>query len=233
LKDAYYFSHDSNAFQDPKVTKMIMELGMESYGIYWVIIENLRNEEEYKLHADDMTTIAFQCRCDQAKVKQIVTKYKLFVLSPTGHFYSKSLNLRMEIMDILREKRQEAGRLGGIASSKARAIVDRGSSSKVKESKVKEKKVNEIKETRGFTPPNVPQISSYIKEKGYSVDPELFHNHYSSNGWKVGGRAAMKDWEAAVRTWEKRGKKDSAAGQGGSVMGSNDTDKYLESLNNQ
>jgi hypothetical protein len=34
------------------------------------------------------------------------------------------------------------------------------------------------------------------------VDPERFFTYYESNGWKV-GRNAMKDWRAAVRTWER------------------------------
>jgi len=34
--------------------------------------------------------------------------------------------------------------------------------------------------------------------------PEKFLDHYESNGWKV-GRNPMKDWKAAVRTWERNG----------------------------
>ena len=39
--------------------------------------------------------------------------------------------------------------------------------------------------------------------KGYAVDPDRFVDYYTSNGWKV-GKNPMKDWKAAVRTWEKR-----------------------------
>ena len=48
-KDAYYFSHDANAQDDPKCMVLIDQLGMEGYGIFWALIEKLRNESNYKL----------------------------------------------------------------------------------------------------------------------------------------------------------------------------------------
>lgn len=55
-----------------------------------------------------------------------------------------------------------------------------------------------------FTPPTVEEIRAYCEERKNSVDPERFHSYYSSNGWMV-GKAKMKDWKAAVRTWERNG----------------------------
>ena len=53
-----------------------------------------------------------------------------------------------------------------------------------------------------FSPPSVEEVSAYCKERGNTVDAQRFVNYYSSNGWKV-GRNPMKDWKAAVRTWER------------------------------
>ena len=53
-----------------------------------------------------------------------------------------------------------------------------------------------------FVKPTVGEITLYCLENGYSVAPISFHDYYTSNGWKV-GRNPMKDWKAAVRTWEK------------------------------
>ena len=47
-KDAYWFSHDSNAKDDPKVVMMIEQLGLESYGIFWVLVEILREQTGFK-----------------------------------------------------------------------------------------------------------------------------------------------------------------------------------------
>ena len=57
--------------------------------------------------------------------------------------------------------------------------------------------------TNAFAKPTVKEVSDYIDEKGYSVDPEQFIAFYESNGWKV-GRNPMKSWKSAVVTWEKR-----------------------------
>ena len=56
-----------------------------------------------------------------------------------------------------------------------------------------------------FTPPTVDDVMAYCMERGNSVDPQRFVDYYSSNGWMV-GKNKMKDWKAAVRTWEQREK---------------------------
>ena len=55
-----------------------------------------------------------------------------------------------------------------------------------------------------FAPPTVDEVQAYCIERKNSVDPQRFVDYYSSNGWKV-GKNAMKDWKAAVRTWERSG----------------------------
>lgn len=52
-----------------------------------------------------------------------------------------------------------------------------------------------------FEPPTLEEVEAYIKEKGYHVNAAKWYAHYEANGWKV-GRNKMKDWHAAVRTWE-------------------------------
>lgn len=54
-----------------------------------------------------------------------------------------------------------------------------------------------------FTPPTVEEVAQYCAERHNGIDPETFIDFYQSKGWKV-GNAKMKDWKAAVRTWEKR-----------------------------
>lgn len=56
---------------------------------------------------------------------------------------------------------------------------------------------------RRFTPPSVEEVKAYCDERKNNVDPQSFVDFYSSKGWKVGS-SPMKDWQAAVRTWEKR-----------------------------
>ena len=58
-----------------------------------------------------------------------------------------------------------------------------------------------------FTPPTLEDVRAYCQERKNNVDPERWLDHYTSNGWKV-GRNPMKDWKAAVRTWERTGFND-------------------------
>lgn len=53
-----------------------------------------------------------------------------------------------------------------------------------------------------FQKPSLEDVRDYCKFRCNSVDADKFINHYESNGWMV-GKNKMKDWQAAVRTWEK------------------------------
>jgi hypothetical protein len=59
MKETYYFSHDCNARNDVKILKLRRKLGMEGYGIYWSIIEMLREDENYTLQIKYIDEIAF------------------------------------------------------------------------------------------------------------------------------------------------------------------------------
>ena len=56
---------------------------------------------------------------------------------------------------------------------------------------------------KSFVKPTVEEVKAYCQERGNKVDPYQFVDFYESKGWKVGNQS-MKDWKAAVRTWEKR-----------------------------
>nr|DAQ95635.1 MAG TPA: hypothetical protein [Caudoviricetes sp.] len=62
-------------------------------------------------------------------------------------------------------------------------------------------------DTRGarFTPPSVDDVSAYVQAQGYHVNAERFVAFYEQKGWMV-GKNHMKDWKAAVRSWETRWK---------------------------
>ena len=68
--------------------------------------------------------------------------------------------------------------------------------------KDKEKEV--IKPQKRFTKPTIEEVEAYCQERNKGVDAQRWYDYYSSNGWKV-GKNPMKDWKAAVRTWERGG----------------------------
>lgn len=86
-----------------------------------------------------------------------------------------------------------------------------------KESNTKEVRTKESS-TKGyggkprFTPPTVEEVKAYCQERGNNIDPEYFVDFYSSKGWMV-GKNKMKDWQAAVRNWERKdGEKSGRSG---------------------
>tara|TARA_Y100001963_G_scaffold100401_1_gene138205 strand:+ start:952 stop:1824 length:873 start_codon:yes stop_codon:yes gene_type:complete len=146
MKDAYYFSHDSNARNDQRLMKLRMKYGPEGYGIYFMIIEILRDTENYTLHIDDIESICFDLRAEKEKVLDILKNYNLFVFDG-DFFYSKSLSRRMEKLDKIKEKRRESGKLGGKAKANIKQVPSKSlaSAKQVKESKVKKSKVKKSK----------------------------------------------------------------------------------------
>lgn len=54
---------------------------------------------------------------------------------------------------------------------------------------------------RAFTPPTIADVRLYCAQRKNQVNAERWYAHYESNGWMV-GKNKMKDWKAAVRTWE-------------------------------
>ena len=59
--------------------------------------------------------------------------------------------------------------------------------------------------SKRFKPPTIQEVKAYCIERGNTVDPERFVDFYESKGWMV-GKNKMKDWKAAVRTWEQKDK---------------------------
>ena len=65
---------------------------------------------------------------------------------------------------------------------------------------------NKYKENKAKEKPTLEEVRAYCNERNNGVDAERWYNYYSANGWKV-GKNPMKDWKAAVRTWERKTEK--------------------------
>ncbi|MBB6446497.1 Lin1244/Lin1753 domain-containing protein [Bacillus benzoevorans] len=147
-KDAYYFSHDSNAHKDPKILKLRAKHGWEGYGIYWAIIETLREQDDYKWLADDKQLLSFCFANGDELVNQVIeTCLDVGLLIDDGDYiFSQSLSRRMKMKDEISEKRRAAGKKGGSSKKQANAKQIESKESKGKEIKVKESEVEEAKE---------------------------------------------------------------------------------------
>lgn len=63
--------------------------------------------------------------------------------------------------------------------------------------------INNIRKSVAFAPPTLEEVKNYCQERNNGVNPDKWHDFYSSKGWMV-GKNKMKDWKAAVRTWEDK-----------------------------
>ena len=169
-KDTYYFSHDVNASNDPKIIVMKELCGVISYAWWWILIEQLAAQEEYKLPMDKITFtglgIAFGMKQNEAiassneaklsTAKQAEAYVNLLInecelLETDGeYFWSPSLLrrnlLRKKKQEEISKKRSEAGRLGGLKSGKARSktkqLLEANEANEANEAKGKERKGN-------------------------------------------------------------------------------------------
>ena len=212
-KDTYYFSHDATAKDDPKCMLLIDQLGLEGYGIFWVLIETLRTQPDYKCPLSVVPSMARRYNSSKEKFEAVVNQYDLFVVEDNAFFFSDSLMRRMEGSDAIRKRFSDAGKRGAetrygkkyTEESKnkgAMALLQQGDSNPMVLNKIKLNKTKQNSTAKGFARPSLQEVIDYCLERKNNVAAEKFIDHYTSNGWKV-GRNPMKDWKAAVRTWEK------------------------------
>ena len=68
----------------------------------------------------------------------------------------------------------------------------------------KDKEKSKSEKAKRFTPPTLDEVIAYCNERNNNIDANHFIDYYTSNGWLV-GKNKMKDWKAAIRTWERNG----------------------------
>ena len=105
----------------------------------------------------------------------------------------------------LSEARSKAGKIGAEAKQANAGFAKQNKQmpNLPSKSSYDKDKDESIMRARRFTPPTLDDVLAYVRERGSDVDPQRFLDFYASKGWMV-GKNPMKDWKAAVRTWEKR-----------------------------
>jgi hypothetical protein len=139
-KEAFYFPHFCNARHDRKIRRLRKELGTEGYGIYFMLLETLREQQDLMYPLEDLDLLAEEFGVSEAKVRVTVCNYQLFEIDDEQKFFSPKMLVYLEPYFKMKEQRKLAGK----ASADKRMLNDR--STTVQQSKGKESKVNEIKE---------------------------------------------------------------------------------------
>lgn len=110
-----YFPHDSNARNDERLVNVRMKHGPAGYGVYFMLVERLREDPEY-MSVVDYNLIAFDLRIDASLAKSIIRDFGLFAFTVDTErgecFYSESLRQRMARKDEITAKRKAASAIG-------------------------------------------------------------------------------------------------------------------------
>lgn len=72
---------------------------------------------------------------------------------------------------------------------------------------IEENSIEQNRINKGFKKPTLEEVKKYCNERNNDINPEHFIDFYESKNWMI-GKNKMKDWKAAIRTWESRNKKD-------------------------
>lgn len=170
-KDSFWFSHDSNASEDEKCILLIDQMGLEGYGIFWVLVEKLRNQADYKLKFKVVPGIAKRYGTSTEKMTTVIKEYELFQYDDDGFFYSESLNKRMEIWEEKKKRRTEIARNAAIKRHEdernAKALLEHNPSNaqamlidtiieddRIEQNRTKNNIKKEIKDNKSFSNEN-------------------------------------------------------------------------------
>lgn len=214
-KDAYFFSHDCNARNDPKILALRSVYGAEGYGVYFMLIEILREQPEYKLAVNKYiwNTLAMQMQIQTEKVQEIIedccTEFtdgengEPLLVNDGKYLYSASLLRRMGRVEDVSRIRSAAARkrwenqpckdfeAGADGGGKTASAMQK--QSKTMQRKEKERKENENICTIGAKEKKPTAKKSDPFSDFAANDPELFSALHDFEEMRVKIKKPMTD----------------------------------------
>jgi hypothetical protein len=196
-----------------KTTIFVLEqkYGNDGYAFWFKILELLASSEGHfydcrKPHLWEF--LQAKTRLSEGLCNELLDLLaKLDAIDP--ELWSKKIiwsdNFVAGIADVYKNRRVEIPSKPSFYEKKPRTAdvsTNRNPQSKVKETKVNKSNKPVRKKTEKFKKPTIEEIREYCRERKNTVDPDRFYNFYESKGWMI-GKNRMKDWHAAVRTWER------------------------------
>lgn len=187
MKDSYYFSHDSNARTDERILAVRAKYGAKGYGIYFMIIEMLREANAYQM-LKQCSSIAYELHESVEEVQDVIENFGLFEFCE-DYFFSPSLKKRMDRKNEMVEKRRQAGKKGGQASAQAKLKQTSTIAQPLKERKGKESKGKQHKPKDGVVVSELKkqaaELSRYMLEAILINNPGFKHNETTIERWAV------------------------------------------------
>ena len=205
---------------DSKLQEILLDYGLEGYGLYWYCLEMIVN----KIEADNLTfelehdsrIIARNTGSTPQKVSEMMKRFIELGLFQNSEGRVTCLKLLQRLDKSM------------TSNVKFRNMLDKAKTNHdsvmtkhdlVMQDKITLQEITQDKNTlnnkeiptdvaapkkvvKRFIPPTLDEVIDYCNERQNSVDASNFIDHYTANGW-MRGKAKVKDWKACVRTWEK------------------------------
>jgi len=160
MKDAFYFPHFSNARHDRKVRRVRKELGVEGYGIFFMLLEILREQKDFCYPTSDIDLLAEEIGSSEQKVRTVICNYNLFdFVESSGEQCFSSINM-IKYLDPYLQKKQ-LSKLYGIKGN----LVKYGYLTKEKAKEMSLQQVEEYAVMVGFIAPESGGDSSSDRNK--------------------------------------------------------------------
>ena len=171
---------------------MEKELGLESYAIYFKLLEILREQIDFKYPLADLDLLADEIGTSEQKIKVVISNYELFVFDEDNKFFSiKQIYYLQPYIEKTERARLAAKKRWNTLSDDANAMQMQcvSNASKVKESKVKESKGE-------YITPTLSEVEDYFLEKGSTVErARQAYEYYDTGNWSDSKGNKVKNWK--------------------------------------
>ena len=216
MKDLQYITHDLGARNDPKLLNLQMRMGGAGLAIFWCLVEMLWENDGYL--PTDYEAIAFSLRWAKASdVKRVVNEFELFIVEE-DRFWSRSALERINQKKDRIRVRSEAGRLGGLASSKSKSTAPEERPNSTHEANVEQtlsnrqprnKYINNKQErdnnnTAPLTAADFFEIFFFENLKDPEGEAKRFVEYYGARDWTYLDGTPVTDPEQAARDWKPK-----------------------------
>ena len=230
-----WFRHDYNAHDDIKQKRILKAVGLAGIGLYWYLVEIIYQNGGQMADDDIRLEAELVGGLDLLKSLQ---EFNLLSLDD-GIWSCKRITDELKFKEENKQKKSEAGKKGmasrwnnNTTKTADNSVITKDNSVITDDNKPyqaitedntlpyltntnKDKEVDKSNDLspkkRNFTKPTVDEVRAYCKERGNNIDAQAFIDFYESKGWMI-GKNHMKDWRAAVRTWERMDEKPRSGG---------------------
>ena len=191
-----WMKHDSNANADAKLRKLRSKYGMEGYGLYWLCLEYVAaNVEKHNLTFElehDSELLSIDTGIHHELVQEMMAYMCNLELFENDRGVITCLKMATRTDEYTQKLMKSSGVVPTLSGESPRKSV-----------LIEENRREEKRKTKRFSPPSLKEVTDYCDERKNTVNPQMFIDHYETNGW-FRGKTKIKDWKACVRTWEKK-----------------------------